>query len=154
MRQAKIRDIEAKRMNIESMKLARGKISHGEWLDKFNANLAHMGLQMKREKLDQLMSGAIQPPDESATQQQKLSWMASMLSNADADEGARMDRVYRREGDIFDRHFRTTMAQHGLGMEALGVQQRLADQNHSWTQNLFNSLVMPSLMGLGHLLIK
>jgi hypothetical protein len=151
MRQAKLRDIEQKRMNIESMKLARGKISHGEWLDKFNANLAHMGLQLKREKLDQLMNGTLQAPDETASSQQKLSWLSGLLSNMDADEGARLDRAFGRDDSLHDRQLNrvSTMTQLRLGQ--LSARERLNAQNRETRENIFTQLLAPIATGAAKL---
>jgi hypothetical protein len=147
MRQAKLRDIEQKRMNIESMKLARGKTSHAEWLDKFNANLAHMGLQLKREKLDQLVNGAIEAPDETASSQQKLSWLSGLLSNIDADEGARLDRAFRRDDSLHDRQLNrvSTMTQLRLGQ--LSARERLNAQNRETRENIFTQILAPIAVG-------
>jgi hypothetical protein len=132
VRQAKLQDLHNKRLAIHSMRLANGQESHAQWLNNFNASIAHMGLQLKRDKLDMLIRGDLKAPDENASERDKISWLAGLLSDADAAAGARQDRSASAAASA-----------NAAAMHRLGIQERLNQQSHAYKMGVFNNLMMP-----------
>lgn len=137
-RQAKVQGLRLRKLGLHSMLLANGQASHSQWLNEFNASLAHMGLHLKRDKLDMLMRGELRPPDENAADRDKISWMASLLSDADASAGAKEDRK-----------FRAANAANEAAANRLSAEARLNQQSHAYNIGMYNNLMTPLIHAYG-----